>query len=58
MYEVWGFTGAWRGTLTQMTTACWPVVEPRQVKTKDGDPVCLESFFIKRGETDEASWLW
>lgn len=46
MYEVWGFTGAWRGTLTQMTTACWPVVEPRQVKTQAGDPVCLESFFI------------
>ncbi|MCQ4320476.1 molybdopterin dinucleotide binding domain-containing protein [Stutzerimonas stutzeri] len=46
MYEVWGFTGAWSGTLTKMTTACWPVVEPRQAKTADGDPVSLETFFI------------
>lgn len=46
MYEVWGFTGAWKGTLGKMTTACWPVVEPRQQKTEDGEPVSMESFFI------------
>jgi tetrathionate reductase subunit A len=46
MYEVWGFAGAWRGTLGKMTTACWPVVEPRQQKTEDGEPVSMESFFI------------
>ncbi|APX89061.1 tetrathionate reductase subunit A [Brevirhabdus pacifica] len=46
MYEVWGFTGAWSGNLTKMTTACWPVVAPRQVKTADGQPVSMESFFI------------
>lgn len=46
MYEVWGFTGAWSGKLTKMTTACWPVVEPRQAKTADGDPISMESFFI------------
>ena len=46
MYEVWGFTGAWSGNLTKMTTACWPVVEPRQTKTAGGDPVSMESFFI------------
>ncbi|MFG6157597.1 molybdopterin dinucleotide binding domain-containing protein [Halomonas sp. 1390] len=46
MYEVWGFTGAWRGTLGKMTTACWPVVEPRQEKTAEGEPVSMESFFI------------
>jgi tetrathionate reductase subunit A len=46
MYEVWGFTGAWSGNLTKMTTACWPVVEPRQVKTAAGQPVSMESFFI------------
>ncbi|TDL81091.1 tetrathionate reductase subunit TtrA [Palleronia sediminis] len=46
MYEVWGFTGAWSGTLTKTTTACWPVIEPRQVKTADGDPVGMESFLI------------
>ncbi len=46
MYEVWGFTGAWSGNLTRMTTACWPVIEPRQVKTAGGDPVSMETFFI------------
>ncbi|HSH49032.1 MAG TPA: molybdopterin dinucleotide binding domain-containing protein [Halomonas sp.] len=46
MYEVWGFTGAWSGTLTRMTTACWPVVEPRQQKTEDGEPVSMDSFLI------------
>src|SRR5690606_134786 len=29
-----------------MTTACWPVIEPRQVKTADGDPVSMETVFI------------
>ncbi|MDO6441968.1 molybdopterin dinucleotide binding domain-containing protein [Marinobacter sp. 2_MG-2023] len=47
MYEVWGFTGAWSGTLTKMTTACWPVVEPRQAKTSTGEPVSMDSFFIE-----------
>ncbi len=46
MYEVWGFTGAWSGNLTKMTTACWPIVEPRQAKTQDGEPVSMDSFFI------------
>jgi tetrathionate reductase subunit A len=46
MYEVWGFTGAWKGALGKMTTACWPVVEPRQQKTAEGEPVCQDSFFI------------
>ncbi|MCL1477207.1 MULTISPECIES: molybdopterin-dependent oxidoreductase [unclassified Marinobacter] len=47
MYEVWGFTGAWSGTVTKMTTACWPVVEPRQAKTAAGEPVSMDSFFIE-----------
>jgi len=42
MYEVWGFTGAWSGTVTKMTTACWPVVEPRQAKTAAGEPVSMD----------------
>ncbi|PRY71504.1 molybdopterin-dependent oxidoreductase [Halomonas ventosae] len=46
MYEVWGFTGAWKGSLGRMTTACWPVVEPRQQKTAEDEPVSMESFFI------------
>lgn len=46
MYEVWGFAGAWSGKLTKLTTACWPVVEPRQAKTADGQPVSMDSFVI------------
>ncbi|SHE45097.1 tetrathionate reductase subunit A [Modicisalibacter ilicicola DSM 19980] len=46
MYEVWGFTGAWSGNVTKMTTACWPVVEPLQQKTEEGEPVSMDSFFI------------
>lgn len=46
MYEVWGFAGAWNGTTTKMTTACWPVVEPRQQKTAEGEPVSMDSFII------------
>lgn len=46
MYEVWGFTGSWKGSLGKMTTACWPVVEPRQQKSEEGEPVSMDSFFI------------
>lgn len=46
MYEVWGFTGSWGGTNTRMTTACWPVVEPKQQKTAEGEPVSMDSFLI------------
>ncbi len=46
MYEVWGFSSAWSGNLTKMITACWPVVEPRQQRTAEGEPVSMESFFI------------
>ncbi|CAM3891450.1 molybdopterin dinucleotide binding domain-containing protein [Vreelandella rituensis] len=46
MYEVWGFTSAWKGNLGKMTTACWPVVEPRQQKSEEGEPVSMDSFFI------------
>lgn len=46
MYEVWGFTGAWSGTNTRMITSCWPVVEPQQDKSADGEPISMESFII------------
>jgi len=45
MYEVWGFTGAWSGTVTKMTTACWPVVEPRQAKPP---PVSRSAWTARR----------
>ncbi len=39
MYESWGFAGAWAGVPTRMTTARWPVVEPKA-------PVGMETLFI------------
>ncbi|GLR64496.1 molybdopterin-dependent oxidoreductase [Marinospirillum insulare] len=47
MYEVWGFTSSWKGTIGKLTTACWPVVEPRQQKTAAGEPVSMDTFFIE-----------
>ena len=46
MYECWGFAAAWGGIPTKAMISRWPVVEPRQAKTADGQPVAMESFFI------------
>ncbi len=46
MYESWGFASDWAGVPTRMTTARWPVVEPRADKTADGQAVGMETFFI------------
>jgi tetrathionate reductase subunit A len=45
-YESWGWATAWHGVMTKVSTGRWPVVEPRVVKTAEGDPVCMESFLI------------
>lgn len=48
MYEVWGgFSSAWAGVLTKMSTARWPAVSPRQEKSAAGEPVCMELFCIE-----------
>lgn len=48
MYELWGgFSGAWAGVLTRMSTARWPSVTPRQARSADGEPVCMELFIIE-----------
>jgi tetrathionate reductase subunit A len=48
MFEGWGgFSGAWSGVLTKLSTARWPAVEPKQDKTVDGHPVCMEQFLIE-----------
>ncbi|WP_338669684.1 molybdopterin dinucleotide binding domain-containing protein [Pseudodesulfovibrio methanolicus] len=48
MFEGWGgFSGAWSGVLTKLSTARWPAVEPKQDKTADGHPVCMEQFLIE-----------
>lgn len=45
-YESWGFTSPWAGVPQKASTARWPVVEPRTVRTADGQPVSMESFLI------------
>jgi tetrathionate reductase subunit A len=48
MYEVWGgFSEAWAGVPTRMSTARWPAIEPRQDKSAAGEPVCMELFIIE-----------
>ena len=32
--------------MTKVSTGRWPIVEPRVAKTAEGEPVCMESFFI------------
>ncbi len=44
MYESWGWATAWNGVPTRMLTARWPVIEPRQAKTAEGQPISMETF--------------
>jgi tetrathionate reductase subunit A len=46
LYESWGFAAPWHGVPTRVSTARWPVVEAPLAKTRDGEQVGLESFFI------------
>ena len=45
-YEGWGFSKAWAGVKQRMTSARWPVVEPRVSKTAEGEPISMEAFLI------------
>lgn len=45
-YESWGWTSAWSGTVTKLSTARWPAVEPATDKTPKGEAICMESFLI------------
>ena len=49
-FESWGFTAPWAGVPFKASTARWPVIEPHVDKTKNGDPICVESFFIAVGK--------
>ncbi|SJZ92083.1 molybdopterin dinucleotide binding domain-containing protein [Consotaella salsifontis] len=51
MYESWGWTSAWGGVPTKLTSARWPVVDPRNDKTPDGEPVQMETFLIRLAKT-------
>lgn len=45
-YESWGFATPWHGVPTRVSTARWPVVEPRMAKSADGEPIGMEAFVI------------
>ena len=46
MYESWGWASAWGGVAVKMSTARWPVVEPRAHKLADGQAIGMETFFL------------
>ena len=46
LYESWGWASAWGGTLTKVSTARWPVVDPAQAKNAAGQTIDMETFFI------------
>ena len=50
MYEAWGWAMPWNGTVTKCSTARWPISDPKQAKTADGQPVTLEMFLIAIGK--------
>lgn len=46
-YEGWGFSNAWAGVKQRMTSARWPVVEPRVDQVAEtGEPISMEAFLI------------
>lgn len=51
MYESWGFASAWAGVPTKITTARWPVVEPKAAKLADGQAIGMETLFIALAKT-------
>jgi tetrathionate reductase subunit A len=46
MYESWGWAGAWAGVAVKLSTARWPVVEPKAQKLADGQAIGMETFFL------------
>ncbi|MDO6459770.1 molybdopterin-dependent oxidoreductase [Granulosicoccaceae sp. 1_MG-2023] len=46
MYESWGFAKPWNGVPTKVTTARWPVVEPRMARNAEGVPIDVDMFLI------------
>src|SRR5690625_2735067 len=46
-YESWGTSAPWADVIAKTSTLRWPVVEPKVDRTKDGEPISLEIFFIE-----------
>lgn len=49
-FESWGFTTPWAGVPVKANTARWPIVDSKVDKTKDGQPISLESFLVAISE--------
>lgn len=50
MYETWGALGPWHGTLTKASVIRYPALEPKNQKSPNGEPICLDSFLIELGK--------
>jgi tetrathionate reductase subunit A len=46
LYESWGWANAWGSVPVKMSTARWPVIEPKAQKLPDGQAIGMETFFI------------
>ncbi|RYH06794.1 molybdopterin dinucleotide binding domain-containing protein [Tropicimonas sp. IMCC6043] len=46
MYESWGFAKPWNGVPSKVTTARWPVMEPKVSKDADGATIDSDLFLI------------
>ncbi len=46
LYESWGWANAWGAVPVKMSTARWPVIEPKAQKLPDGQAIGMETFFI------------
>ncbi len=50
LYETWGVVHAWAGYQTKINTLRFPVVQPRQARFKNGEPIEMISFMIALGK--------
>lgn len=50
LYETWGITSPWGATDTKANALRFPVVEPRQDRFANGEPICMDSFVIELGK--------
>lgn len=50
MYETWGVVGAWAATQTKANHLRFPIIKSPNVKFKNGEIVCMDSFVIELGK--------
>jgi len=50
IYETWGAGGAWAGYQSKINTLAFPTMKPKQANFKNGEAICMDSFFIELGK--------